>query len=80
MADDVLQMFEGLRVADVRDGMDWVGLPNKGSVTREIRPLVEGKRMLCRAFTVRSRHLGVVIARWPRGSRTGSESPRRGRG
>jgi regulator of RNase E activity RraA len=55
MTDDVLQMFEGLRVADVRDGMDWVGLPNKGSVTREIRPLIPGKRMVGRAFTVRSR-------------------------
>ena len=25
-ATDVLAMFEGLRVADVRDGMDWAGL------------------------------------------------------
>jgi hypothetical protein len=26
----VLKAFEGLRVADVSDGMDFVGLPNRG--------------------------------------------------
>lgn len=53
--DDILALFEGLRVADVRDGMDWIGLPNKGSVSRKIRPLIPGKRMCGRAFTVKSR-------------------------
>lgn len=53
--DDVLALFEGLRVADVRDGMDWVGLPHSGTVTRDIRPLAQGMRLCGRAFTVRSR-------------------------
>jgi 4-hydroxy-4-methyl-2-oxoglutarate aldolase len=53
--DDILKLFEGLRVADVRDGMDWVGLPHKGTVTREIRPLFQGAKMCGRAFTVKSR-------------------------
>ena len=53
--DDVLELFRGLRVADVRDGMDWIGLPHRGSVTREVRPLTDDMRLLGRAFTVRSR-------------------------
>lgn len=35
----VLRLFEGLRVADVSDGMDAVGLQNTGLVSAEIRPL-----------------------------------------
>ncbi len=35
----VLRLFEGLRVADVSDGMDAVGLQNTGLVSPEIRPL-----------------------------------------
>ncbi len=40
-ADDkkLLAMFEGLRVADVADGMDAVGLQNIGLMDPEIRPL-----------------------------------------
>jgi len=40
-ADDqrVLALFAGLRVADVCDGMDAVGLPNTGLMEPEIRPL-----------------------------------------
>jgi len=53
--DDVLELFRGLRVADVRDGMDWIGLPHRGSVTREIRPLTDQMSLVGRAFTVRSR-------------------------
>jgi regulator of RNase E activity RraA len=35
----VLQAFDGLRVADVSDGMDGVGLANVGLVSAEIKPL-----------------------------------------
>jgi 4-hydroxy-4-methyl-2-oxoglutarate aldolase len=37
--DQVLKAFEGLRVADVCDGMDAVGLQNIGLMDREIHPL-----------------------------------------
>jgi len=36
---EVLALFEGLRVADVSDGMDRAGLQNVGLVSPEIRPL-----------------------------------------
>ncbi|MFB5188829.1 RraA family protein [Alicyclobacillus fastidiosus] len=35
----VLKLFEGLRVTDVNDGMDAVGLQNVGIMNRSIRPL-----------------------------------------
>lgn len=35
----VLKLFEGLRVADVSDGMDAVGLHNTGLMSRDIAPL-----------------------------------------
>lgn len=35
----ILKAFEGLRVADVTDGMDAVGLPNSGLMDIEIAPL-----------------------------------------
>src|SRR5687768_16202607 len=35
----ILKLFEGLRVADVSDGMDAVGLQNTGLMDPEIRPL-----------------------------------------
>lgn len=40
-ADDekILKAFEGLRVADVTDGMDFVGLKNSGLMTPEIHPV-----------------------------------------
>jgi len=34
-----LDMYEGLRVADVRDGMDWFGYIKYGSVEPSVRPL-----------------------------------------
>jgi regulator of RNase E activity RraA len=37
--DKVLKAFEGLRVADVSDGMDAVGLHNTGLMDADIRPL-----------------------------------------
>jgi 4-hydroxy-4-methyl-2-oxoglutarate aldolase len=35
---ELLQLYEGLRVADVSDGMDMAGLPNTGFVDPEIHP------------------------------------------
>jgi len=35
----LLALFDGLRVADVTDGMDAVGLPNVGLMDPEVRPL-----------------------------------------
>lgn len=35
----ILEIYEGLRVADVCDGLDMVGLPNQGLMVREIEPL-----------------------------------------
>jgi 4-hydroxy-4-methyl-2-oxoglutarate aldolase len=35
---ELLLLYEGLRVADVSDGMDMVGLPNTGLVNQEIHP------------------------------------------
>jgi len=36
---ELLGLYEGLRVADVRDGMDWVLLHRVGSMSPSIRPL-----------------------------------------
>jgi regulator of RNase E activity RraA len=36
---ELLELFKGLRVADVRDGMDWMGYHHYGSVHHSIRPL-----------------------------------------
>ncbi|MFW5985177.1 MAG: RraA family protein [Halanaerobiaceae bacterium] len=37
--DELLDLFSDLRVADVRDGMDFVGLHHYGSMDPDIRPL-----------------------------------------
>jgi regulator of RNase E activity RraA len=37
--EEILKLFEGLRVADVTDGMDKVGLKNIGLMSPEIKPL-----------------------------------------
>ncbi|MFD1713458.1 RraA family protein [Amnibacterium flavum] len=50
---EIEKLFDGLRVSDVRDGMDWIGLFSKGSVHRDIRPLFEGARLAGPALTVR---------------------------
>jgi 4-hydroxy-4-methyl-2-oxoglutarate aldolase len=55
VANEIVKLFEGLRVADVRDGLDWIGMPNKGSVDRSIMPIAEGMKFCGPAFTVRSR-------------------------
>ncbi|GAB3462096.1 4-carboxy-4-hydroxy-2-oxoadipate aldolase/oxaloacetate decarboxylase [Streptomonospora sediminis] len=52
---EVVALFDGLRVADVRDGMDWVGLHHKGTVAPEITPLWQGARMTGVARTMRLR-------------------------
>jgi 4-hydroxy-4-methyl-2-oxoglutarate aldolase len=36
---ELLELFQGLRVADVRDGMDWNMMHHYGSMSPDIRPL-----------------------------------------
>jgi len=36
---ELLELFKGFRVADVRDGMDWMGYHHYGTVDYSIRPL-----------------------------------------
>ena len=36
---EILELYKDLRVADVRDGMDWNMMHNYGSMSHEIRPL-----------------------------------------
>jgi 4-hydroxy-4-methyl-2-oxoglutarate aldolase len=50
---EIQSLFQGLRVSDVRDGMDWVGLFSKGSMSQEVRPLFPGARVCGPALTVR---------------------------
>ncbi len=50
---EIERLYQGLRVSDVRDGMDWVGLFSKGTVHRDIRPLFPGARVAGPALTVR---------------------------
>lgn len=52
---ELLDLFAGLRVADVRDGMDWAGLRAKGTVDPAIAPLFQGARATGIAHTVRLR-------------------------
>ncbi len=40
---EILGLYKDLRVADVRDGMDWNMLHHYGSVSQEIRPLFRTK-------------------------------------
>lgn len=50
---EIEKLFDGLRVSDVRDGMDWIGLFSKGSMHRGIKPLFDGARVAGPALTVR---------------------------
>lgn len=50
---EILESFRKLRVADVRDGMDWMMLHGKGTVSSRIRPLWRGAKMCGFARTVR---------------------------
>lgn len=36
---ELIELFKGLRVTDVRDGMDWMGYHHYGTVDASIRPL-----------------------------------------
>jgi len=40
---ELLELFKNLRVSDVRDGMDWVGYHNFGSLDPAVRPLFRTK-------------------------------------
>jgi len=51
----VLKAFEGLRVADVTDGMDFVGLKNVGLMEPEIHPLWRD------AKTYKHRFVGIAV-------------------
>ena len=51
----LLGLLEGLRVADVTDGMDAVGLPNVGLMDPEIRPVWKD------AKTFRHRFIGIAV-------------------
>jgi regulator of RNase E activity RraA len=51
----LLALFEGLRVSDVTDGMDAVGLPNVGLMDPEVRPLWKDTQ----AFT--HRFIGIAV-------------------
>jgi 4-hydroxy-4-methyl-2-oxoglutarate aldolase len=51
----VLALFEGLRVADVSDGMDAVGLQNVGLMDSDVRPLWKDAR------TFRHRFVGIAV-------------------
>ncbi|ONK11869.1 RraA family protein [Streptomyces sp. MP131-18] len=52
---ELLRLFDGLRVADVRDGLDWAGLHAKGTVSPEVKPLWQGATMTGIARTMRLR-------------------------
>ena len=41
--EDLLGLYAPLRVADVRDGMDWMGMHHYGSMSPEIRPLFRAR-------------------------------------
>jgi len=40
---EIIELYKGLRVTDVRDGMDWVGYHHYGTVHHSIRPLFRTK-------------------------------------
>ncbi|MCS7254600.1 MAG: RraA family protein [Armatimonadota bacterium] len=51
--DEVAMLFEGLRVADVSDGMDAIGLRDVGLMDKAIRTIWKGARVFGRAITAR---------------------------
>ncbi|HLO57434.1 MAG TPA: hypothetical protein VK179_01705 [Bacteroidales bacterium] len=56
----LLKLYEGLRVADVSDGMDMAGLPNTGLVIPAIHPLwvdVQGMTHVIRGIAVTARYV-----------------------
>jgi len=48
---EILELFAGLRVADVTDGVDAVGLPNVGLMDPEIHPLWKDAKAFTHRFT-----------------------------
>jgi len=40
---EILKLFEGLRVADVRDGMDWLLMHDYGSMSPDVHPLFRAR-------------------------------------
>ncbi len=58
--EELLKLYEGLRVTDVSDGMDKVGLPNTGLVSPEIHPDwvdVENMSHVIRGIAVTARYV-----------------------
>lgn len=51
---EILETVKNLRVTDIRDGMDWVGLHHFGTVSPEIRPLWRTKAA---GFALTARHI-----------------------
>ena len=47
----VLKLYEGLRVADVIDALDAVGLPEVTMMDKHIRPLWRDEQKITHAFT-----------------------------
>jgi len=58
---DVLASYQGLRVADVSDGMDAVGLRDVGLLDRAIRPIWLGAWTCGRAVTARYLPAGETV-------------------
>jgi 4-hydroxy-4-methyl-2-oxoglutarate aldolase len=50
---ELLELFKGLRVCDVRDGMDWIGYHFYGSLDRSFRPLFRTQVVVGIARTAR---------------------------
>ena len=51
---EILETVSKLRVTDIRDGLDWVGLHHNGTVSPEIRPLWRTKAA---GFALTCRHI-----------------------
>jgi 4-hydroxy-4-methyl-2-oxoglutarate aldolase len=47
---EILSLYEGLRVTDVNDGLDAVGLQNVGIMDRQIKPLWKDIENFCHRF------------------------------
>ena len=65
---ELIKMFEGLRVADVSDGMDYVGLADQGLVDPEILPLwkdVETMDHQIRGIALTMRYVPARKKRYP---------------
>ena len=71
---DILKLFDGLRVADVTDGMDKAGLQNVGLVSPEIHPLWRNTEK----FTHRFVGIAVTARYVPTNSRRRRGSDSRG--